>query len=185
MTWFDSGARKVVAAVVVVSFLAGCTHVRPADPTAARVDLNDINSRLVDRMARVRLVDGTVLVAQHVRVSEDSVYFRPQLSTDPGVSDVERGDQALPRSEVRSIEVKRRGRGAADGALIGFGAGVLLGAVVGVGMYQSEDDPSLLDGVVAFLGASAVAAVGTGIGLAIGLGVGSTEVLELPARRMK
>ena len=128
-------------------------------------------------------MDDTVLVGHHVRVSADSVYFSPQGPPRPGSPGSERGVVALPTSEVRTIEVKRRGRGALDGALIGFLAGIPIGIAAGAEMYQSEEDPSLSEGVGAVMGCVFVAALGMGTGGVVGFGIGATEVFDLTRAR--
>lgn len=117
-----------------------------------------------------------MLAADHVRVSADSVYFRLQEPRHLASPALERGDQALPTSQVRSIEVKRRGRGAVDGMVVGFVAGVLLGVAMWV---DTSEEPSLSEEVLGFMATCAWGALGTGAGLAIGAAVGSTEVFEI------
>ncbi len=127
-------------------------------------------------MVRVKLVDGTELVAHDVRISADSVFFRPQMFPHLESAWPARAERELPTSEVGSIEVTRRDRGAADGALIGLGIGVVAGAAMGAatllgGGLSTED--------AALVGAFVFGVLGTGVGLIIGVGLGSTEVFDL------
>ena len=173
----DFTARRLIAALSIVLLLAGCARVRPADPRAAGVDLDDINAKLAGRMVRVRLVDGTELIAHDVRISADSVFFRPQMfphleSPWPWPA---REGRELSISEVDSIEVTRRGRGAADGALIGLGIGAAAGAAIGA----SWEDSGLSTGATALVLGTVFGVLGTGVGLIIGVGLGSTEVFDL------
>ena len=175
----NSTVRRLIAALSAALLLAGCAHVRPADPTAAGVDLDDINAKLAGRMVRVRLVDGTELIAHDVRISADSVFMRPQRFphlTSPWPARV---GQELSISEVGSIEVTRRGRGALDGTLLGLGIGVVGGAALAAATFEpsallgsSMEDNALVGGVI-------LGVLGTGLGLLIGASPGSTEVYDL------
>jgi hypothetical protein len=103
------------------------------------------------------------------------VFFRPQRFPDLESPWPAREVRELPISEVHSIEVTRRGRGAADGALIGLGIGAVAGAAIVAAMPDfglSTEDAALFGGLV-------FGALGTGVGLIIGVGLGSTEVFDL------
>jgi hypothetical protein len=164
-----------IAALSIVLLLAGCARVRPADPRAAGVDLSDINAKLAGHMVRVRLVDGTELIAHDVRISADSVFLRPQRFPHLEAPWPAREGRELPISEVHSIEVTRRGRGAADGALIGLGVGAAAGAAIGA----SWEDSGMSTGATALVLGTVFGVLGTGVGLIIGVGLGSAEVFDL------
>jgi hypothetical protein len=170
----DSAVGRLIAALSAALVLVGCAHVRPADPTAAGVDLDDINAKLAGRVVRVRLVDGTDMLAHNVRVSADSVSMQPRMLRDANWWLAPR--RALPISEVGSIEVTRRGRGALEGALFGLGiggvAGVAIGAATSEGSILSAQESVILGGLV-------FGVLGTGLGLIIGVGVGSKDVYDL------
>ena len=162
-----------------VLMLAGCAHVRPADPTAAGVDLDHINGRLAGRMARVRLMDDTELVANDVRISVGSVLFRPQRFPHLESPWPSREVRELPISEVRSIEVTNRSRGAGDGALIGTCVGVLAGAAIGAAINEADEAPIWSNETGALVGGVVFGVLGAGVGLVVGVGMGSTEVFDL------
>ena len=175
----NSTARRLIAVLSIALLLVGCAHVRPADPTAAGVDLDDINARLAGRMVRVKLVDGTELVAHDVRISADSVFFRPQMFPHLESAWPARVERELPTSEVGSIEVTRRGRGAADGALIGFGIGLVAGAAIGIAVDEADEASIWSTETAALVGGFVFGVLGTGVGAIIGVGLGSTEVFDL------
>jgi hypothetical protein len=177
----DPAARRLVAALSAVAVLASCAHVRPTDPTAAGVNLDDINAKLAGRVVRVRLRDGTELVAHDVRVSADSVFMRPQRlrEVDWWLAPA----QALPVSEVGTIEVTRRGRGALDGALIGLAAGAAAGATLGALMHEPGDLLISSPKDAAILGGILLGVLGTGLGFLAGASKGSTDVYDLTAVR--
>ena len=176
----NSTARRLIAALISALLLAGCAHVRPADPTAVGVDLDDINAKLAGRMVRVRFVDGAELIAHDVRISAGSVSFRrqrfPHLESPWPAREV----QELPISDVASIAVTRRGWGAADGALLGLGIGVVAGAAIGVAMFRVPGELYISStGDAALVGGVMFGVLGTGLGFLIGLGLGSSEVFDL------
>jgi len=171
----NSTARRLIAGLSIAVLLAGCAHVRPADPRASGVDLDGINAKLAGRMVRVRLVDGTELVAHDVSISADSVFLRPQMFPHLESPWPAHEVRELPISEVHSIEVTRRGWGAADGAMIGLGIGAAAGAAIGA----SWDDSGMSAGATALVLGSVFGLLGTGIGLIIGVGLGSAEVFDL------
>jgi uncharacterized protein YcfJ len=175
----DSTAKRLIAALLAASLLAGCSHVRPADPTAAGVDLDDINARLAGRMVRVRLADGREMIAHDVRVSAESVFFRPERFPDLESPWPAREERELPVSEVHSIEVTRRSWGAADGALIGSGIGVVAGAAIGVAVDQADEASIWSTETAALVGGGVFGVLGMAVGLIIGVGLGSTEVFDL------
>ena len=168
-------AKRFIASLSIALLLAGCAHVRPADPRAAGVDLDGINAKLAGRMVRVRLVDGTELIAHDVSISADSVFFRPQMFPHLESPWPAREARELRISEVHSLEVTQRGWGAADGALIGLGIGAAAGAAIGA----SWDDSGMSTGTTALVLGSVFGVIGTGIGLIIGVGLGSAEVFDL------
>jgi hypothetical protein len=175
----DFAVRRLIAALSAASLLVGCAHVRSADPTAAGVDLDDINAKLAGRTVRVRLTDDTVLVAHNVSVSADSLFARPPrllLASLPWPARVAR---ALPISEVSAIEVTRRGRGAFEGTLIGLGVGSVAGVALGAATFDPGDDLTSTTGDAALLGGFLFGVLGTGLGLLIGVGAGSTDVYDL------
>jgi hypothetical protein len=173
----DSPARRIIAGLSAVLVLAGCTHVHPADPTAAGTDLDHVNAKLADRVVRVRLLDGTELLAHDVSLSADSVSMRPQMIPE---ADWWLGPRrALPASEVGSLEVTRRGRGALDGALLGLGIGCASGAAIGVSLFPRGPILFTTAGQVATLGGVLFGVLGTGLGLLVGGSVGSTDVYDL------
>lgn len=171
--------QKLIAALSIALLLSGCAHVRPADPTAAGTDLDDINARLAGCTARVRLADDTKLVAHDVRISSDSVSFRPQRF--PGLESPwpAREVRELPTSEVYSIEVTNRSWGAADGALIGTVAGILAGAALGAAMNEADEGSIWSNETGALIGSGVFGVLGMGVGLLVGVGRGSTEVFDL------
>jgi hypothetical protein len=175
----NSTAGRLIAALVAASLLAGCAHVRPAAPNAEGVDLDDINSRLAGRMVRVKLADGSEVIAHDVRISTESVRFRPQRF--PGIESPwpAREERELPVSQVHSVEVTRRSWGAADGALIGSGIGVVAGAAIGVAIDESDDASIWSTGTAALVGCAVFGVVGVGAGSLIGLGLGATEIFDL------
>ncbi len=173
-----TGQRFIVALSTALLF-AGCAHVRPADPTAVGVDLDDINARLAGQMARVRLADDTELIAHDVRISTESVFFRPQRFPHLESPWPTREVRELPISEVHSIEVTRRSRGAADGALIGTGVGILAGAAIGAAINEADEAPIWSNETGALVGSVVFGVLGAGVGLVVGVGLGSTEVFDL------
>ena len=172
-----STSGRLVAALGIALLLAGCAHVRPADPMAPGVDLDSINAKLAGRVVRVRLVDDTELLAHSVRVSADSVFLQPQrvLDVDWWLGPA----RALPTSEVGSLEVTRRSWGAADGALIGTGVGIVAGAAMGAATNEANEAPIWSNETSALVGSAVVGVVGAILGAVVGAGLGSVEVFDL------
>ena len=172
-----SSARRLTAAASAVFLLAGCTHVRPADPGAPGTDLGDINTKLAHRVVRVRLADGSELLAHDVTVSRDSLYMREQMLSE---ADWWLGPRrAVAVSRVRSLEVTRRGRGDLDGALLGLGAGTAAGAAIGAAFFPRGPILFTTTAEVAIIGSIIFGLLGTGVGLLAGSSIGSTDVYEL------
>jgi hypothetical protein len=177
------GVVRVIAVLSAVSVLAGCARVRPVDPAAAGPDLGDINRKVAGRSVLVKLVDGTVLRARDVIVSESSVSFREERFTSAEHEWPAREARRLPISEVASIEVTSRSRGALDGALYGLGAGVLLGALIGAVTFEPTGDLLISSsGDAAILGGLVFGVIGAGFGFLVGSSVGSTAVFDLRDR---
>jgi hypothetical protein len=177
----DSATRRLIAALGAVLILVGCTHVHPVNPAARGADIDQVNEQLADREARVSLVDHAAVVARDVSVSADSVFMRPHML---GHASWRLGPaRAVPITEVRSIEVTRRSRGARDGALLGLGLGVAAGAVIGVVVFEASPGESEMwsRGVSVFVCSIIGGVLGTGLGLLVGANAGSTDVYDLRA----
>ena len=182
-TWFgkrrasqvtrNSTARKLIAALSVVVVLAGCASVRPANPLAAGVNLDEINDALAGRMVVVRLIDGSAIVAHDVSISRSSVSFRRELFPHASSSWPSRNAEVLPVSDVRSVEISRRGMGALQGSLLGFGVGAAAGAAIGGPGFRPEDSLSVFTGAVAF------GLLGSCLGFLMGASLGASEVYDL------
>jgi len=162
--------RRVIATAVAVAQLVGCTHIRPADPSAAHCPFDDINRALSGRTVQVRLMDGSTFSAENVRVTPSS--------TTLTVLSHARRDTVLDSSTIRTLSTTRRGAGAIRGLLGGLLVGATLGAIWG---GASFDEPSIL------LQTETQAAIGGGLllgsvvgvaGLIGGTIVGVTEVYD-------
>jgi hypothetical protein len=172
-------ARRLTVALSVVLVVAGCAHVRRADPTTPRAYLDEVNAGIAGQVARVRLSDGTEMLAQDVSVSADSLYMRPQKMDDVGWWLGPR--RAVPIRQVASVEVTRRGRGAVDGGLLGFGVGAVAGsALVLVSAGGSSDSVWGTEGAVLVWGPIS-GAIGACVGSLLGAVAGSREVYDLTA----
>jgi hypothetical protein len=175
----DSAARRLIAGLGAVLVLVGCTHVHPVNLAAPGADIDQVNRQLADREARVSLVDHAAVVARDVSVSADSVFIQAHML---GHASWWLGSaSAVPISEVRSIEVTRRGRGARDGALLGLGLGVAAGAAIGVIVFEASSGESEMwsRGVSAFVCSMIGGVLGTGFGLLVGANTGSIDVYDL------
>ena len=165
--------RKLIAALSAVAVLGGCASVRPADPMATGVDLGEINDALAGRVVLVRLRDGTEIVAHDVSISQSSVSFRRERFPNSGSSWPAREAEELPVSDVRSVEVSRKGMGALQGSLLGLGVGAGAGAALGGPAFRPEDSISRFTGAVLF------GLVGACLGLLVGSSVGASDVYDL------
>ena len=105
----------------------GCTHTRVIERSTAGPDaFRSATGTLANREGEVLTLDGEVLRWHGVRVTPDSTFGVPLA---PGL----RSERvAIPTERFAEATVRSRGRGILDGALIGAGAGVLLGLIAPV-----------------------------------------------------
>ena len=169
----NSKARKLIAVLSAVVVLAGCASVRPANPMSAGVNLDEINDALAGRMVVVRLRDGSAIAAHDVSISRSSVSFRRELFPRASSSWPSRNAEVLPVSHVRSVEISRRGMGALQGSLLGFGVGAAAGAAVGGPAFRPEDSVSVFTGSVIF------GLLGSYLGFLMGASLGASEIYDL------
>lgn len=169
----DSALRRLIAVFSAAAVMAGCASVRPADPTAVGVDLGEINDALAGRVALVRLKSGSEIIAHDVSISRSSVSFRREMFPDSFSAWPAREQEEVRVSEVRSVELSRRGMGALQGSLLGFGVGAVVGAAVaGPGLGPDDSISVFIGGVFSGL-------VGSCLGFLVGASLGAPEVYDL------
>jgi len=115
--------RRCFVIIVLVIFTSSCTHIREYST------FDDINTATRDKKTEITLSDDQSLIVDRLQITPDSTFWR-----NPSGGNTE----SVPTSEVKSVVVRNRGRGALEGfglgTLIGFGVGVLIGLISG-------DDP--------------------------------------------
>ncbi|MCK4679977.1 hypothetical protein KAT82_02535, partial [bacterium] len=160
--------RKAIASVTLVAMLAGCSHVHPSDPTSSADVVNEVNRVVKSRTVDITLLDTKELWAENVRVTADSTWFdvvgRPSHSR-PWQLDIGRG---VPTSEIGAISIRRHGRGALEGAAVGF----LIGAVPG--MIVGTRDPY----ATPVIGGVVFGVIGLAVGFVWGAIAGSKDVYD-------
>jgi len=175
--------KRVMAVLAAATMLSGCTHVHPSDPTAPGLRLEDLNQSLEGRTVSVTLLDGTEFGAASVVVRVDTTSLVPQ--GEPSWKPPTRAalGRAFPTSEVESLTVTQRGRGAFEGGMLGLLIGAVAGAVVGAASYEPssgdfESGPGS-SGEAAVGYGLIFGVVGAGVGLVAGASVGSSDVYDL------
>jgi len=123
--------RRAVALLTLVAVLAGCSHIRPSDPTSGGDIPAEVTRALAGREVEVKLSSGAELWAEHVNVGRDSTWFsvlgRPS-HVRPWQVDVGRG---VPNGSIGSISVRRHWRGALEGGAVGLLVGFAFGLLAG------------------------------------------------------
>ena len=166
--------RWAMALFALVALLAGCSHVYPSDPASGHDVVAEVNRAVKGRTVDVTLSSGAELWAKGVEVTPDStrltVVGRPSYvwsyQTDIG--------SRVRNDEIRSVSIRRRGRGLVEGAAIGLVAGAAVGALLGA------RDPWIAD--VAD-GALVLGRIGLGVGLVWGGLAGSKDVYDFTEAR--
>lgn len=134
--------------------------------------------------ARIRVDAPRLLVNRRVgtlvALRSDSLVFAPDRETRT---------VAVPRGELRQVDLavreRSRGAGARKGALVGLGIGGALGATIAIAGAVSEsrsdgDEFDGLVGAVTFVTGSVVTLLGTGIGALIGTAAGGSDWRRVP-----
>ena len=121
-----------IAITVALAVLCGCAQVRVVDPIGPDESLVEVNRALSGRKARIVLGTGSEFLGMRVHVRSDSTMWVPADMTSERV--------AVQTSELKSITVLDRGRGARQGAILGGAAGALGGYFFAV-WNTSDDSP--------------------------------------------
>ncbi len=154
--------RRLVATIVIIPLVVGCSHVQHIDPTASEDHIAEVNQRVRGRTVTVQLVDLTEFKARDVVVAADSTRMVLLAPT--------RRSTTLSNSSIRTLAVTNRADGALRGLGMGFLVGAAAGAVIGAATvddnYAAPGDPM-----------STSESVGTGIALLGTLGAVSGLVL--------
>ena len=110
--------------IITVVFVSNCTHVRRP------FTFDDVNKAGIGKKTYIALTSGRVFNGKSIRITHDSTSWLDFRTDDT---------QSISTSQIKSIIVKKSGRG----ALEGFGIGVLSGAVIGavIGFLSGDDDP--------------------------------------------
>jgi hypothetical protein len=164
--------RRLVAAgaaVAAASVALGCTTIHPAPALSPAVEqmIRDDHPR-AELEVLVPRPDGNAQRGALVRV----------LPTEAIVS-TSKGELQLPAASIKEVRIKNR----APSALVGAGAGLVLGLGTGFAVFYSAHRTCTNDcgsddwGI----GVLALAILGTFIGLPIGAAVGHTTVYQLGA----
>jgi hypothetical protein len=118
-----------IAITVALAVLCGCAQVSVVDPIGPDESLVEVNRALSGRKARIVLGTGSEFLGMRVHVRSDSTMWVPADMTSERV--------AVQTSELKSITVLDRGRGARRGAILGGATGAL-GGLFYAAEYTSE-----------------------------------------------
>ncbi len=121
-----------IAIGAALAVLCGCAQVRLVDPIGLDESLTEVNQALRGREARIVLGTGSELHGVHVHVRSDSTVWLTAGTISERVG--------VQTSELRSITVLDRGRGARLGAILG-GVGGALGGLFFAVAFTSGDSP--------------------------------------------
>jgi len=142
---------------------------------ADRSDIADLNRRTSGRDCRVKLVSGDVHRARDLVVTQSVTTWR---TPPPRRSRLPTEPQEFERrtTEIYSIAVKSRAKGARKGLLWGLVIGVGAGSIAALTTPEEQSEWRGV-AVVGF------GVLGTGLGTLIGTGVGSWEEYSLMGSR--
>lgn len=108
---------------------------------SAQTDTTQKEKRQVPNLAIIRTMDGKKIKAWFYRINEDSVYLLPtgkKMSRSAFLNaGINKNNFAYPLSQVNTISLQKK-NAALKGTLIGLGAGIVTGVVIG---FASGDDP--------------------------------------------
>lgn len=158
-------------ALLLGTVLAGCIHTQSLH-VSSPAERAAFNARAEGTEARIALVDGTTSTGHSVRVAPDVTRW-----TDP-----QTGPRSAPTSEIASIRYVDRGRGALEGAGLGFVGGGLFGGLVGTDGGAEPDEMELFT-VTPEQILLGFAIVGTVIGTFVGMARGSRIVYRVSPQR--
>jgi len=150
----------VLAAVAVV---CGCAQVRVVDPAGPDERLAQVNGVLDGREAKIVLTTGEEFFGAHVHVRADSTMWVAQAARAARV--------VVATSDLKTIAVLDRGRGARRGAILGGAAGALVGLYL---VIETTSEPPFKGDFEGFAVAIPIGGVtGAALGAAVGGYVGS------------
>ncbi len=152
--------------VILILCISSCTH-RPKYFT-----IYDINYETKNKKVQLTLSNGQNLEVKGFRITADSSYWH-NLTTGK--------KQSVATSDVKSVAIKRRGRGALEG--LGFGGviGFSIGALIGLNeggdpqkgfFYLTAEEKAIIYGI--YFGA-----IGGLVGIPVGAAVGSKDRFDI------
>jgi len=155
--------------VLLVALMgAGCANTIAAYRPLSESATAEINETLDGRSAKVMLAEGKQIAGQPIEAREVRVGIDTARWLEPSTDESWR-PTAVPTTALKSISVRRHGRGALDG----LGLGTLSGAIVGAVAGAAASRPCANETEMPCFGAG-IAAIGGGIlGFASGALVGS------------
>jgi hypothetical protein len=179
--------RRVLVALVAITQLIGCAHVRSASPTPFECTFEDVNRALQGQDVHVELSGSRELYAGNVRVAPRettlTLLFRKDSQGWVPLSTAGR-DTTLRSSEIQTLTITglRRGSTAARGFRNGFLVGAAAGALLGLTTYEPGlMMPSSSLGFAAILGGIGGVVFGAA-GFVLGAIAGTDEVYDLSKR---
>lgn len=104
--------------LLVAVLLMGCRHTRVVESSDEHERLNRVAQ---DRKATLVFRDGASLAVRDARVASDSLFWLNEQTEQT---------EASTLADVEQLTFRRRGRGAVDGAGLGFLIGMPLGALL-------------------------------------------------------
>ena len=162
--------KRLAVLMVAISMLCGCARVHRVDVDSSDGFYEEINRVAAGHKVSVELVDGRVLNGTGVSVAPDST--RVHQPHDGAVA------SRAKTTDVRTITVYGRGRGALHGAGIGAVSVGSLGAALGAIFMRDAQDAGTWEYTVV-LGVLGAAAGSVG-GFFTGLFIGNETVYEFP-----
>ncbi len=120
-----------ISFILLTLLMAGCGSVRNVQTTDhATIEASRVNRATRGKLARVHMHDGAKTYGLGVHVAPDSTSW-----LDPQSAEY----RAVATDDVSRVTIVRAGQG----ALVGLGAGLVIGVATGIYRAQSEgDDPT-------------------------------------------